>query len=55
MLRAVLFHPTASVLPADDDRRNLDAGFGAGKLLGYGRKKLSPVAVSSIEVTLADN
>jgi PAS domain S-box-containing protein len=40
LLRAVLFHPTASVLLADDDRRYLEASFGAGKLFGHPREKL---------------
>ena len=40
LLRAVIFHPTASVLLADDDRRYLEASFGAGKLLGRSRETL---------------
>jgi PAS domain-containing protein len=40
LLRAVLFQPTASILLADDDRRYLDASFGASKLLGRPREKL---------------
>ena len=40
LLRAVLFHPAAAVLLADDDRRYLDASFGASKLLGRPREKL---------------
>jgi PAS domain S-box-containing protein len=40
LLRAVLFHPSAPVLLADDDRRYLEASFGASKLLGRPREKL---------------
>jgi PAS domain-containing protein len=41
LLRAVLFHPSAPVLLADDDRRYLEASFGASKLLGRPRENSS--------------
>ena len=40
LLRAVLFHPSAPVLLADNDRRYLEASFGASKLLGHPRENL---------------
>ena len=40
LLRVVLFHPSAPVLLADNDRRYLEASFGASKLLGNPREKL---------------
>ena len=40
LLRVVLFHPSAPVLLADNDRRYLEASFGASKLLGHPREKL---------------
>ena len=40
LLRAVLFHPSAPVLLTDNDRRYLEASFGASKLLGNPREKL---------------
>jgi len=40
LLRAVLFHPTAAVLLADDDRRYHAASFGASKLFGHPRETL---------------
>jgi hypothetical protein len=41
LLRAVLFHPSAPVLLADNDHRYLEASFGASKLLGHPGKTSS--------------
>jgi formate hydrogenlyase transcriptional activator len=40
LLRAILFHPSAPILLADDDRRSHEASVGAGKLLGLPREKI---------------
>jgi formate hydrogenlyase transcriptional activator len=40
LLRAILFHPSAPILLADDDRRSHEASIGAGKLLGLPREKI---------------
>jgi formate hydrogenlyase transcriptional activator len=38
--RAIVYHPTAPILIADDDRTYRDASAGAGKLLGLPRDKI---------------
>ncbi len=40
LFRAVVYHPSAPILIADNDRRYWDASFGAGKLLGLSREKM---------------
>ena len=40
LFRAIVFHPTAPVLIADNDRNYRDASAGAGKLLGLPRDKI---------------
>ena len=40
LLRAIVYHPSAPILIADDDRRNRDASSGAGRLLGLPREKI---------------
>ncbi len=40
LLRAVVFHPSAPILLADNDRRSHDASVGAGQLLGLPREKI---------------
>ena len=40
LFRAIVFHPAAPVLIADNDRNYRDASAGAGKLLGLPREKI---------------
>jgi formate hydrogenlyase transcriptional activator len=40
LFRAIIYHPSAPILIADDDRRYRDASFGASKLLGLPREKI---------------
>ena len=40
LFRAIVFHPSAPILLADDDRRYRDASVGASKLLGLPREKI---------------
>jgi PAS domain S-box-containing protein len=40
LLRAIVFFPSAPVLLTDNDRRHLEASFGASKLLGHRREKI---------------
>ena len=40
LFRAIVFHPSAPILLADNDRHYLDASIGAGKLLGLPREKI---------------
>ena len=40
LFRAIVFHPSAPILLADDDRRYRDASIGASKLLGLPREKI---------------
>lgn len=40
LFRAIVFHPSAPVLLADDDRHNREASVGASKLLGVPREKI---------------
>jgi formate hydrogenlyase transcriptional activator len=40
LLRAIIFHPSAPILLADDDRRYREASVGASKLLGLPREKI---------------
>ncbi len=40
LFRAIVFHPAAPVLIADNDRNYRDASAGAGKLLGLPRDKI---------------
>ena len=40
LFRAIVFHPSAPILIADDERRYQDASVGAGKLLGLPSEKL---------------
>src|SRR5579862_8367639 len=40
LFRAVVFHPSAPILIADNERRYQEASIGAGKLLGLPREKL---------------
>jgi formate hydrogenlyase transcriptional activator len=40
LFRAVVFHPSAPILLADDDRQYREASIGASKLLGLSREKL---------------
>ncbi|MGD1097920.1 MAG: PAS domain-containing protein [Bryobacteraceae bacterium] len=40
LFRAIVFHPAAPVLLADNDRRYREASVGASKLLGLPREKI---------------
>jgi hypothetical protein len=40
LFRAIVFHPSAPILIADDDRRYREASAGASKLLGLPREKI---------------
>jgi formate hydrogenlyase transcriptional activator len=40
LFRAIVFHPSAPILLADDDRRYREASVGASKLLGLPREKI---------------
>ena len=40
LLRAIVYHPAAPILIADNDRHYRDASFGAGKLLGLPRDEI---------------
>src|SRR5208283_5270158 len=40
LFRAIVFHPSAPILIADNDRRYREASTGASKLLGLPREKL---------------
>ena len=40
LFRAIVFHPSAPILLADDDRNYTEASVGAGKLLGMPRAKI---------------
>ena len=40
LFRAIVFHPSAPLLLADNDRHNLEASVGASKLLGLPREKI---------------
>ena len=40
LFRAIVYHPAAPILVADNDRNYLDASAGAGKLLGIPRDKI---------------
>ena len=40
LFRAVVYHPSAPILIADNDRRYIDASAGASRLLGLSREKL---------------
>jgi len=40
LFRAIVFHPSAPILLADDDRNYTEASVGAGKLLGLPRAKI---------------
>ncbi len=40
LFRAIVFHPAAPILLADDDRHYREASVGAGKLLGLPREKI---------------
>jgi formate hydrogenlyase transcriptional activator len=40
LFRAIVFHPSAPILIADNDRKNVDASVGAAKLLGLSRDKI---------------
>jgi formate hydrogenlyase transcriptional activator len=40
LFRAIVFHPSAPVLIADDDRNYQEASIGASKLLGLPREKI---------------
>jgi formate hydrogenlyase transcriptional activator len=40
LFRAIVFHPSAPILLADNNRRYLDASVGASKLLGLPREKI---------------
>ena len=40
LFRAIVFHPSAPILLADNDRKYLDASAGASKLLGLPREKI---------------
>lgn len=40
LFRAIVFHPSAPILLADDDRRSHEASAGAGRLLGIPREKI---------------
>ncbi len=40
LFRAIVYHPSAPILIADNDRHYHDASFGAGKLLGLSREEI---------------
>jgi PAS domain S-box-containing protein len=40
LFRAIIFHPSAPILLADNDRRYVEASVGATKLLGLPREKI---------------
>ncbi len=40
LFRAIVYHPSAPILIADNDRNYRDASAGAGKLLGLPRDKI---------------
>jgi len=40
LFRAIVYHPAAPILIADNDRNYRDASSGAGKLLGLSRDKI---------------
>jgi PAS domain-containing protein len=40
VFRAIVFHPSAPILLADNDRHYLEASAGASKLLGLPREKI---------------
>jgi formate hydrogenlyase transcriptional activator len=40
LFRAIVFHPSAPILLADNDRRSLEASVGVSKLLGLPREKI---------------
>src|ERR1700722_4425247 len=40
LFRAIVYHPSASILIADDDGNSRDASVGAAKLLGLPREKI---------------
>ena len=40
LFRAIVFHPSAPILLADNDRRSLEASIGASKLLGVPREEI---------------
>jgi formate hydrogenlyase transcriptional activator len=40
LLRAIVYHPSAPILVADNDRSYSDASSGAGKLLGLSREEI---------------
>ena len=40
LFRAVVFHPSAPILLADNDRHYQDASVGASRLLGLPREKI---------------
>ena len=40
LFRVIVFHPSAPILLADNDRRYCDASVGASKLLGLPREKM---------------
>jgi formate hydrogenlyase transcriptional activator len=40
LFRAIVYHPSAPILVADNDRHSLDASCGAGRLLGLSREKI---------------
>ena len=40
LFRAIVFHPSAPILIADDDRHYQEASIGASKLLGLPREKI---------------
>jgi len=59
LFRAIVFHPTAPILIADNDRRYLEASFGASKLLGLPRQEiigrsLDDFAVPAIKPSISD-
>ena len=41
LFRAIVYHPSAPILIADNDRNYRDASAGAGKLLGFRGKRSS--------------
>src|SRR5277367_4000889 len=40
LFRAIVYHPSAPILIADNDRHYSDASSGAGKLLGLSREEI---------------